>query len=268
MNSGILLALLAIYVIAVVATRLWRNAGALRALERFAPASAGARGLGHADVEIRGMRGDVRWTVWQGILRYSSYWTRFRFETASTEALTILLRAPGGDVPTYRADLGHRVDLEDEALQTRFLAYGPSSAFARRLLTPGVRSTLLAMESLGPQLTVSAGEVVLHIQKTAATLPPEQLTRCLERAHQLALAVTRASSEGSSDEEDSSASDPAHAQIEHAARRKQRWEILVLALVAAVWLVIRLQSGALGGQRNSRGLFGRFSSPPASAPPR
>lgn len=267
MNPGLVLAFLAIYVIAVVAMRLWRNAGALRALERFAPASKGTRGLGHADVEIRGMRGDVRWTVWQGILRYASYWTRFRFETASTEALTILLCTPGVNAPTYRADLGHLVDLEDEALQTRFLAYGPSSAFARRLLTPRVRGTLLAMESLGPQLTVSAGEVVLHIQKTAATLPPEQLTRCLERAHQLALAVTGACSEASS-EEDSSASDPVHEQIERDARRKQRWEILVFALLAAVWLVIRLQSGALGGQRKSWGLLELFRSRPASAPPR
>lgn len=246
----------AIYIVVSIALLIVRNARALRALERFAPAGGGEgwRGWGHADVELGGMRCGIRWASWWNDRFAGSRWTRFRFQIASTEELTITPREFRLAARLREIVSGPSLELGDEALQAKFAVYGSSKAFARRVLTPEARGILLALERLGPLLVVSAGEVRLDVEASPITpgapLPPDQLVRCLEEGHRLALSVARASSEAQTDDEASRSIDLAPARLEPHARPKETGRIVMLAaLVALLVLVVvaTLAPGVLAG---------------------
>jgi hypothetical protein len=212
----------AIYIVASTTLLFTRNARALRALERFAPAGSGSgwRGWGRADVELGGMRCEIRWGSWRFGRMAVNRWMRFCFQTATTGELTVTPREFRLAARLREVASGPSLDLGDEALQAKFTVYGSSAAFARRVLTPEVRGILLGLERLGPLLAVSAGAVQLDLEANpimpGAPLPPDQLVRCLEEGHRLALAVTRAGSEGKADDEAARAGSEAKADDEAA----------------------------------------------------
>jgi hypothetical protein len=248
----------AIYIVVSLALLLTRNARALRALERFAPAGSG-RGWGHADVELGGMRCEIRWASWWAGRLAVSRWTSFRFQTATTGELTITPREFRLAARLRELVQGPRVDLGDEAFQAKFTVYGGSEAFARRVLTKEARGLLLGLERLGPVLAVSAGEVRLEIEASPITpgapLPPDQLVRCLEEGHRLALSVARAGSEAKADDEASRASDPPPGRREPHARPAETGRILMLAALLAILglvVVTTLAPGLLAGSHVRR----------------
>jgi hypothetical protein len=260
----------AIYIVASTALLFTRNARALRALERFAPAGSGSgwRGWGRADVELGGMRCEIRWGSWRFGRLAVNRWMRFCFQTATTGELTVTPREFRLAARLREVASGPSLDLGDEALQAKFTVYGSSAAFARRVLTPEVRGILLGLERLGPLLAVSAGAVQLDLEANpimpGAPLPPDQLVRCLEEGHRLALAVARAGSEGNADDEaaHASAAPPEHRELH--ARPKETGRILMLAALLALLGLVVVSSVAPGIFAGSGPHY--MSAPPDPAP--
>lgn len=239
----------AIYIVVSTALLFVRNSRALRALERFAPASKGAgwSGWGHADVEVGGMPCRIEWaTFMRG--RAASRWTRFRFQVASTESLTITPHEWRLAERLRELVSRPKTDLGDDALRGKFTFYADSKAFARSVLTPEARSVLLALEPLGPLLVVSPTEVRLDIEANPITpgapLLPDQLVRVLEDGHRLALAVARA---GSSD---APSDDSAPTAREVYARPKETGRVLMLVALLTllgVVVLVTLSPGVFAG---------------------